>query len=193
MKTLNRTKDFGRIAPPWMGNGFDRPAYFQQGEDFFDAHDRQIIPGQPIVVEADEPDDEGSEDSEQISAGELVALAETMSWPKWAAAVKKVLGPDSPRGKAAMLAALQEALQKHGERQSKRTTKKTEADAPAKPNSKSGIDLAAWARGQKHYLAGEVFKALRNEYHVQLSERRDAVDFLIAQGVIEASQARTDV
>jgi hypothetical protein len=82
---------------------------------------------------------------------------------------------------------------KHGERQSKRTTKKTEADAPAKPNSKSGIDLAAWARGQKHYLAGEVFKALRNEYHVQLSERRDAVDFLIAQGVIEASQARTDV
>lgn len=190
MKTLNRMKEFGKIAPPWVGEGFDRPACYQQGDDFFDAHDRQIIPGQPLKAAEIEPEEVVEDGTVPTSVAELAAQVDTMSWPKWSAAVKNVLGPACPRGKAAMLGALQEAIKEHGERQSNRTAKTA---APAPTNGKSGIDLAAWARGQKDYISGEVFKAMRTAYNVQFSERRDAVDFLISEGVIEAAQARKDV
>lgn len=57
----------------------------------------------------------------------------------------------------------------------------------------SGVDLAAWGRGQKDYLSQEVFKAIRGKFNAVLSERRDAVDLLIKEKVITAEEARRDV
>jgi hypothetical protein len=55
------------------------------------------------------------------------------------------------------------------------------------------VDLLAWARGQKEYLWGEVRKAIKAEFGRNVSERDDAVEFLIAQGKITANEARRDV
>jgi hypothetical protein len=72
---------------------------------------------------------------------------------------------------------------------------KKPADAPAAaaPAAGTGIDLAAWARGQKDYLPPELFKAIRGKYNVQLSQRRDAIELLIKEGVVTAAEARKDI
>lgn len=65
--------------------------------------------------------------------------------------------------------------------------------APAAPAPAPSLDLAAWARGQKDYLPPELFKAIRAKYNVQLSQRRDAIDLLIKEGVVTAAEARKDI
>lgn len=69
------------------------------------------------------------------------------------------------------------------------------AQPPAVPakNGSAGVDLAAWARGRKDYVFGEVRKAIDARYFRSLNERREAVEFLIDQGVITAAEARKDV
>jgi hypothetical protein len=59
--------------------------------------------------------------------------------------------------------------------------------------SKTGVDLAAWGRGQKEYLWGEVRKAIKSEFGRNVSERDDAVEFLIGEGIITSEEAREDV
>lgn len=70
---------------------------------------------------------------------------------------------------------------------------KKAAAAPAPAAAGTGIDLAAWGRGQADFLSQEIFKAVRAKYNVVLSERRDVVDLLITEKVITAEEARTDV
>jgi hypothetical protein len=65
--------------------------------------------------------------------------------------------------------------------------------APAPAVAGTGLDLAAWGRGQKDYLPPELFKAIRAKYNVQLSQRRDALDLLIKEKVITAAEARKDI
>jgi pyruvate/2-oxoglutarate dehydrogenase complex dihydrolipoamide acyltransferase (E2) component len=73
--------------------------------------------------------------------------------------------------------------------------KKAAAAAPANQTAAAGtgIDLAAWGRGQADFLSQEIFKAVRSKYNVVLSERRDVVDLLITEKVITAEEARKDV
>lgn len=172
-----------------MGDDFDRPAYYEQGGAFFDAHDREIVPGQPLAADVDDEPEQDAEVDELLSPADLVAKVDSMPWAKWAAEAKRVLGPGAPRGKPALLEALKEAIQKHAERKSKRAP----AVAAPAPVGKGDVDLAAWARGQQEYLSGDVFKALKQKHSVNITERRDAVDFLITEGVIKASEARADV
>jgi hypothetical protein len=65
------------------------------------------------------------------------------------------------------------------------------------------VDLAAWARGRE-YPFGEVQKAIDDYAVIEIqkmidarfsgiTDRRKAVQFLIAEGIIDADEARTDV
>jgi hypothetical protein len=189
MNMLNRSKDFGKIAPPFQADDFDRPAYYEQGGKFFDAHDREIEPGKPLAVEEPEPDVD-EDDSSPIPATELLAQLDTMPWNQFAAEAKKILGPECPRGKQAITVALEQAIEAY----EKRKTSRSSGSQPAPgSDSNTGVDLAAWARGQTDYIFSEVAKELRSKYNVRLTERRDAVDFLVAEGVITAKEARRDV
>jgi hypothetical protein len=68
----------------------------------------------------------------------------------------------------------------------------------------TGVDLAAWGRGEREYALSEVRVAI-DEYilgeidkivdarFVPVKGRRDAVQFLIDEGIIAADEARDDV
>jgi hypothetical protein len=64
------------------------------------------------------------------------------------------------------------------------------AAASAKPGE---IDLAAWGRGETNYLSGQLTKAARAQFNVQLTERRDILDALIERGMVTLEGARTDL
>lgn len=113
---------------------------------------------------------------------------------------REVLGDTCPSDKAGIKQALAIAIEKFQERQAKRqklpetTAGLTFSDLTGEAEYTVGtVNLAAWGRGKQQYIFGEVAKAIRTKFHKQVSERRDAVDFLIEQGVVSAAEARKDV
>ena len=79
-----------------------------------------------------------------------------------------------------------------------------QASAPRGAVPATGVDLAAWGRGERDYIFAEVQKAI-DDYvlgeiykivdarFVSVKGRRDAVRFLVAEGIIAADEARDDV
>jgi hypothetical protein len=55
------------------------------------------------------------------------------------------------------------------------------------------LDLAAWARGQREYLFGEVRQKLRREHGIAVADRRAAVEAILEIGLINHGEARRDV
>jgi hypothetical protein len=78
-------------------------------------------------------------------------------------------------------------------------------DSPAQPSADPGIalDLAAWGRGEQNYAFDEVKKAIDDwtfdkvrslaDRVVAIEDPRDALEYLIDEGVIDEDEARTDV
>ena len=219
---LNRNKPFGKVSPPMVIAGmYDRPACFEQDGVLFDAHDVAIVPGvetdtgpieddkhaavQPPVTPAPVPTPKAETEEQAMSVGTLLAAVDAMPYQTWARHARAILGPTCPAGKKAIIAALEEAKKNYENKQAKRAqfaaaSAEAEAEAiaasppPPPPAAASGgVDLAAWGRGQKDYLFGEVQKAARQQHNVQLSQRRAVVDFLIEAKIIRADEARRDV
>lgn len=152
-----------------------------------------------------------------VSPIELIRRAGELPWPTFRKRAKAILGDTCPQSKAAILEALKAALQEYEQRLTLRRSANAPAPAaqneefkgmawdtqrpepmpptspPPKPVKEGEVDLAAYARGQKDYLFGDVMKAMRAQYHVQFTERRDVVNFLVDNDVIPAHQARKDV
>lgn len=188
---LDRSKPFGRIAPPLTIEGFDVPAHYEQHGQLFDAHDRALSVAKeekPVEKKADAP-------ATVMSVEELFVSADTIAYPVFHKHAKAILGEKCPSGKKAILAALADAKKAYDERKAKVAAPVVEEPDPAAPApaKASGVDLAAWGRGQKNYLFNEIQKAVRATYHAVLSERRDVLTLLIEQGVITAAEARKDV
>lgn len=222
MQRLNRDRLFGSVTPAWQPDGCDRPAFYEQDGRLFDAHDREIIPGQRLPAEP-EPEPAKSNgnghaathaETPPLSPTELIGRAGDMPWAAFHREAKRVLGADCPTSKKAIIEALGAAMDAYEARQAKRASlhkgmswdgltggkqAAVEAEveapkaAPAPTKGTGPVDLPAWGRGQKEYLFGEVQKAIRVAYHRQITERRDAVEFLVDQGVLTAAQARQDV
>jgi hypothetical protein len=57
----------------------------------------------------------------------------------------------------------------------------------------SDVDLAAWARGEMDYLTGELLEAVDGKHALVVTSRREALDLLLAEGVITVAEARLDV
>lgn len=219
MLKLDRTKDFGTVSPPWMPDGCDRPAYYEQGGQLFDAHDVQIVKGKKQIVpavasESDRSNPPGVVEPEPgvptISVEALMAQAQTMPWPAFKKHARSILGETCPNGKAAMLEALNKALGDYQERQARKkgmswgalngqppeATTSVPAVAADSSYVVGAVDLAAWGRGQQEYLFSQVRKAIKARFNRVCQgarERKDAVDFLVEQKVIPAHEARRDV
>lgn len=158
--------------------------------------------------------EEPGDPNEPMTVGMLLELSSTMPWSGFLKQAKKVLGPECPTSKEAIVDALHKAVKKHAERASKKPSGKAEtivmpaetgkfASKPGQPTAsaqapapKGKVDLAAWARGQKEYLWPDVQKAIRIEHNRMISgpeARKDAVDFIVDVGLVPVSEARRDV
>ena len=202
MLKLDRSKPFGKVSPPLILENVDRPACYEQNGVLFDAHDIAVLGGSspPAAERQAAPIADANETPMSVEA--LIAAADEMPYQTWAKQARVVLGPTCPSGKKAILLGLEEARSAYLDRQARRSAPPAAAEpAPAvvaspqvaQPATKSGIDLAAWGRGQRDYLFGEVQREVRKQYNAQLSERWAVVDFLIEQSVITAGEARKDV
>jgi hypothetical protein len=203
MKMLDRTRDFGRISPPWTPDGCDRPAHYEQAGLLFDNYDRQVEPG--VAAPPIEATEEEHDPDEQMTPSQLIQGKDILPWALFLREAKRILGKTCPPGKEAIVQALQKALAGYQDRQARRGTPRKRAAAPGTPPevqdaapgavatpSAGAIDLAAWGRGQKNYLWAEVQKAIRTAHSKQVTEKRDAVDFLIELQIISAAEARKD-
>jgi hypothetical protein len=221
MRTINERLPYGYITPPHQGAGFDRPAYYSQVIDgrevFFDAHAREIIPGQSGTASVPTPAP-AREVERQYSPAELIANVGQIPWSAWEKEAKRVLGPTAPAGRDALVSALQAAINAYAEKQQKRGGRKPQAaagpadppemaaaplsapeptvDAPRPPGG--GVDLAAWARGDKGhtYRMPEIRKAIRDKFSRQVSgpnERYDALLVCVDEKLITKAQMRKDI
>lgn len=218
MQKLDRNRPFGNITPPFHEEPYDRPAYYEQDGKIFDAHDRLIEAGKPLKDEEPPAKAEVKDAAADMGPATLLANAGAMPWAAFRKRAKEILGDTCPAGKGEIIEALKAAIQHYEARQQKRSTKpaaekKTagltwnkiagEDDGegepenltakPSKPTNPAEIDLAAWARGQKDYLFGDIRKSIRVKFHASVTERRDALSLLIDEKVIQAAEARKDI
>lgn len=221
MITLDKTKPFGKVVPPWHPEDCDRAAHYEQGGRLFDAHGRAIEPGKPLAVakaatksakpaantptSADEEtsgNDVEFDENAYVDIMTLLEGAEEIPWPQFRKRAREILGPDCPSDKAGMKEALATALEKvESAKDSPQHTLPEVSSAGITMDGLSSdaehivgtVNLAAWARGTQQYIFGEVAKAIRAKYNKQVSERVDALDFLIEQGVVSAAAARKDI
>lgn len=192
---LDRSKPFGKIAGDmFIPDGCDRPAHYEQGGMFFDAHDRVIEAGKAVsIVPTEDDDDAGDTDAPEMTVAQLLQQADMLHWRKFKAHAAKVLGDECPASKAAIIEKLHEVQKTFDARLAqKKKAAPAQVVAPVATGNK-GVDLAAWARGQKEYLFGDIRKAIKTQYGRNVQERDDAVEFLVEQGVVYAEHARKDV
>ena len=167
---LDRKRAFGTVTPPEaISEDDDRYAYYAQDGQYFDQHGLAIGAGDVPVAEPDEPDDAGPAVS--LTPKALLDQADALPWAQFRSEAKRILGPDCPGGKAAIVKALADAIAAYEAKVAKRAPAPKAAYEPAngltwggitgQHQTASGIDLAAWARGQKDYLFGEVQKGIR--------------------------------
>lgn len=161
--------------------GCDSPACYEQAGVLFDAHDRECLPARA---------------RREAGAGDAPVAAPavpvTTNQAKGKATQAKAKG-----GKGEAKTAKTTAPEK-GENAESAAAPPEPPPAPftpasLQPSKGKTIDLAAWGRGQADYLWAEVAKEIRKQYHVQVTERHDAVNLLIDQKVIRAAEARKDV
>ena len=168
MKMLNEARPYGTVSPPYDVPGCEHAAHYEQDGTLYDVNGYPCIPNAREMVAAAEPAPVAAEvEADPVPATPLVPVV------------------DSPRQKRAAARAATNA---------KAPSPDPIPAAPPPSNGViDGVDLAAWGRGQKEYLFAEVRKAMKKGYGTQVTERHDAVDFLIAQRVIGKGEARKDV
>lgn len=215
MQKLNKSRPFGRVTPPYPVPGTGQLAAYEQDGRFYDAHMALIsteppraaaptpalviapppVEASPAAVQAVVTSTETAEPAAapapaaQIGPAELLAASHSMAWPKFRAEAQRILGPACPPSKGGIVAALEAMVSGVS------TVAQPASTGPVNPTSPviDGVDLAAWARGQKDYLFGDIQKALRKGFSKQVTERVDAVNFLVDEKVLSAEDARKDV
>lgn len=205
---LDRTRPFGKIAGEiFIPEGCDRAALYEQDGRMFDAHDRLIEPGVTLAADPGKPKGTDvtvppSGVTEVVTVADLLRQADSMHWRTFKKAAEGVLGATCPAGKAQIIEALRAAQREFDARAERKAASRPEiADhddevggvAPPVQQASSGVDLSRWARGQQEYLWGDVRKAIKARYGRNVTERDDAVEFLVDQGLINAAEARQDV
>lgn len=243
-----KRKDVGKITPSYHPDEFDRPAHYEWQNKFFDAHGREIVPGQPLVEEASDAVD-GAEDEAPAADGKqlaayLIENANSLPWGQFKADAQSLLGASCPKNKPGILARLQALVEGREVRVVKADDRKNVAinqpvpapaskpakqgakawpprpkevatapaaasapasneapaeaaaaakPAPAAPVQAGAIDLAAWGRGEVDYLNGQLTRAAKSQLGIQVTERRDLLEQLVAKGLVTAEGARVDL
>ena len=213
---LDRSRPFGTVTPPWQDDDFDRPAFFEQDGRFFDQFGIEIIRGVPLSkmkLEKQETKDDHTQKAEKppMNPVQLLRQADTMPWSRFKKEAKRILGDACPASKAEIKIALEQAIAAYRQRQQVRMARVGQSEEPGTPvvaqsprntsvpaptgpaKGSTSVDLEAWARGKKDYLIGDLRKAFKLKYNKVITERRDALDFLIEQRVVTPQEARKDI
>ena len=182
---------------------------------------RRVVPASEVLPPLAPPPTNGETAATEASMtpAQVLAQADSLSFAILRKEAKRILGPTCPGNKIGIKAALEAAIAAYQEKQTKRYSgakgmtwaglagqTPAEEEAPdepaqpappaAQPPANGALDLAAWGRGQREYLFAEVRKAIRAKYNRTIfgeHERREAVYFLVDQGLIRASDARKDI
>lgn len=199
---FNPQKPYGKFCPPWKGVAFE-----QDGHYYDSKHNEVTADGEPVLngkigvieeetpAEAPVPPKSKNGDSGELYI-DITDLLERKNMPFMAfkKAARQHLGDSTPTLKADIIRALE----------AKAAAAQTPPPPPPnggpthnKENPKphvapNGVDLVAWMdkRVGKQYLMGDVFAAIQVLYHRKVSNERDAVNFLIDEGVVPAEYAR---
>jgi len=230
MRRLDGKRAFGTVMPPLQMPGCDRLVAFEQSGQYFDIHQRQVVPGQPLnpddeaahQVDDDRAHETGVEESSSdytMPLSELIAQAPAMVFNRFKMLAREFLGDnihrtrqqistqlkELARSRRARLAAVGTPRRKRarvlhaGDRSDRADEAPAPRTAPAQPSApdkgRNGtrVDLAPWARGEKEYPFGRVAEAIKEQYAMIVTGRREALVFLIDQEVIKADDARQDV
>ena len=136
MRKLDRNAAFGRVTPPEVMAECDRPAHYAQNDRYFDQHDREIVPGQPlkvqVVPEVGQESDRTAE-ATPISPVQLLAQSGSMPWARFIKEAKRILGPSCPAGKQAVVEALKAAVAGYQQRVEKRIPAAAPGQAASAP------------------------------------------------------------
>lgn len=196
---FNPQKPYGKFCPPWRG------VAFEQNGRYYTAEHREVDQdGRPladvIVVEngkepdyglpeADKPKNGNHDIGPVIPIADLLA-ATNMPFMAFKKAARGHLGDATPALKADIITALK------AKEAASQPPPKNEAPAPSQASKETvapnGVDIVAWAdkRIGKNYLMGDVYKAIKQLHNKVVSNERDAINFLIDEGVVEAQYAR---
>jgi hypothetical protein len=123
--TLDRSKPFGTVSPPWSGERgeFDRPAHYGQNGRLFDRDGLEIVPGRPLKrkpsaapprLELAPNGQAAPSDADAImSPGELLARADELPLSKLRQRAGVILGKSGetcPSTRAEIVAPLEVVL-----------------------------------------------------------------------------------
>jgi hypothetical protein len=112
LKIDPKRTDVRKIMPPWEGPGFDRPAFYSFEGKYFDAHGREIVPGEPLAKEAADADEEAATAPPgRMGAAALLAARSTMPWAAFLKAARDLLGDTCPAEQTKVLEALRIAAE----------------------------------------------------------------------------------
>ncbi|MGH6791581.1 MAG: hypothetical protein ACRECF_02445 [Methyloceanibacter sp.] len=199
---LDRKKKFSTIHPPLNG------ATFKQNGKYFDNSGHEVDPEtgkhvNPAEIAVAEVKAEGPSKADQLRA--IAQEAPTLTLIKFAVKAAHALDLDEPP--ASTKSEIVGILNKKADELDAAPAHKAEEKAAAKAeeaakkpevivvsgntvkDTETGVDLTAWAKGKAEYLPAEVFKAIVNKYGKQCTTRVGALDYLIQEGVVTATEA----
>ncbi len=191
MSQLNFGRPYGTITPPLNG------AVFQQNDEYYDALGHRLAKdesGLPIAVALDP---EEIDPDTLPTAHELLINKDKMPFFKWKGHAKRILGPESPGNKDGLVEMLksvrnnQVGMHRAPDPAVENQTA-TEAEISKQdldPAQNGDVDIVGWAKGEKQYLMAQITKVIRARFHIQCTTMRDAIDFLIQQGVVTGEEA----
>lgn len=212
MKKFNRTKSYGTISPAWQGASYMQDGqYYDSNFNWIETSDSEQLA--PQAAEAPDPSAEArlilmAEDPKVSWAAfrkqarllldycpakknEIVdALKQQILDNALAASGLEVITSDDDDATGGV------TWGSNVERKKVVTTKEPildDAEHVAETNvaatNDGPVDLSAWGQGKAEYIFADVQTAIRTKFARQVTEKHDAVELLVDEGVISADAA----
>lgn len=192
---FNPHKPHGKFSPPWKGIFFEQNGrYYTKDHSEVDQDGKPVENGKTESVLDPKPHSvkNGADGEPLIPISDLLERL-NMPFMAFKKAARAHLGDKTPALKADIVTALKEkaATAKEPPPPSKGAPAPSQASAKGKVAS-NGVDIVAWVdkRIGKQYLMGDVYKAIKELHNKVVGNERDAVNFLIDEGVVPAEFAR---
>ena len=181
--TLDKSLPIGTVSPLWHGAAFRQMRTINGNVEavYFNAHEVEVwretdddetkarLGEERVALTPDDlmpsEDDDDENDDNTDDGGKPGAAPSAPAAPKPTA--KPVRRGRPPKTK---------------------TDKEPETGGPT--GDDSGVDLTAWAEGREDHLFGDVSAAINKRFNRIVTNREDAVEFLIENGVVTADRAK---
>jgi hypothetical protein len=181
---LNRKRPFGTISGTGVAASYEQVGsdgknrYYNSADLEVDLYSGEVLesPPPPAALKTFAVDDRAWADQ----ARDLLRQANTLSHMKFAIRAAALIGGDNPPiTKTDIVTTLQARLDKIV----------GPGKAATEPVDNGVVDLAAWGRGEAQIIFPDVAKAIRERYAREVSTIADALDVLVAKGVLTDDEA----